>query len=105
MQKYKKYFVTVMTISLFLMLIIISSKTISVSTKRQIINTKDLEINTTLSYPDLNYSTYLGGSDTDSGFEADIALSIDGCSYVIGDVNSTDFPILNAFDDSFNGGV
>lgn len=38
----------------------------------------------------LNYSTYLGGSATDSG--AGIAVDSQGNSYIVGDTKSTDFP-------------
>lgn len=50
----------------------------------------------------LIYSTYLGGSDFD---EADgIAVDQQGCAYVTGTTSSTDFPVLNAYQDANQGG-
>lgn len=46
-------------------------------------------------YPKLNFSTYLGGNETDRGY--DIAVSADGSCYVTGATQSADFPILNAY--------
>ncbi|MCW3095463.1 MAG: Cell surface protein [Chthonomonadaceae bacterium] len=40
----------------------------------------------------LLYSTYLGGSDSNSNI-ADIAVDINGNAYVTGDTNATDFPV------------
>ncbi|MHA1740092.1 MAG: SBBP repeat-containing protein [Candidatus Heimdallarchaeota archaeon] len=50
----------------------------------------------------LRFSTYLGSSATDAGS----SLTIDGGNNVIvsGLTNSFDFPTVNAYDDSFNGG-
>ncbi len=45
-------------------------------------------------YPKLNFSTYLGGNETDRG--NDIAVTEDGSCYVTGATRSADFPILNA---------
>ena len=51
----------------------------------------------------LFYSTYLGGSEDDIGW--DIALDEDGSAYVVGATDSTDFPVTpGAFDTSYNGG-
>ncbi len=51
----------------------------------------------------LAYGTYLGGSDTDSGYA--IALDDAGSAYVTGQTYSADFPTTpDAFDRSFNGG-
>ena len=50
----------------------------------------------------LIYSTLLGGSSADYGI--DIAADGDGNAYVTGNTDSGDFPILNAFDTSYNGG-
>jgi hypothetical protein len=50
----------------------------------------------------LIYSTYIGGSSTDAGF--DIELDNTGCVYGIGYTYSTDFPTTNgAYDASNNG--
>ena len=45
--------------------------------------------------PVLEYSTYLGGSNSDSGF--DIAIGPTGSVYVTGYTQSVDFPTLNPF--------
>jgi len=49
----------------------------------------------------LTYSTYLGGTDSDSGF----AIDVDGfgSAYVTGDTLSTDFPVFNPIQ-AFNAG-
>lgn len=49
----------------------------------------------------LVYSTYLGGSDTDTGL--DIEVDDDGNMYVTGMTHSTDFPMMNAIQPA-NGG-
>jgi len=48
------------------------------------------------------WSTYLGGSKLDCGYI--IVVTIDGSCYVTGYTNSSDFPTLNAYDSTFNGG-
>ena len=51
----------------------------------------------------LAYSTYLGGSRSDSG--GAVAVGKSGSAYVMGSTNSTDFPTTaRAFDRSYNGG-
>jgi len=55
----------------------------------------------------LIYGTYLGGSgnEGDTNHEAgDIAIDPAGYIYVIGNTNSTDFPIKNAYQNSNKGG-
>jgi hypothetical protein len=49
----------------------------------------------------LSYSTFLGGSSSDTGFA--LALHSDGSVVVVGSTASTDFPTLNAYDVSANG--
>lgn len=50
----------------------------------------------------LNYSTYLGGSSSDSG--AGIAIDSSGNAYITGSTSSTDFPITtNAFQQTYGG--
>ena len=52
---------------------------------------------------DLIYSTFVGGSDEDVGY--DIDLDADNNAYIIGETSSSDFPTtFGCFDDSFNGG-
>lgn len=52
--------------------------------------------------PGLIFSTYLGGGGDDLGMS--IAVDDLGCAYVAGMTTSSDFPIYNAYDGSFNGG-
>ena len=51
----------------------------------------------------LVYSTYLGGSDED--YANDMALDAAGNLYVLGDTASTNFPVLNALQRKYAGGV
>ena len=51
----------------------------------------------------LDFSTYLGGTGNDSGF--DIAVDIGGRSYVFGRTASTNFPTLNPLQPANSGGV
>ncbi|OPY69632.1 MAG: Beta-propeller repeat protein [Syntrophorhabdus sp. PtaU1.Bin002] len=50
----------------------------------------------------LVYSTYLGGSDTDSAYA--IAIDSSGNAYVTGETYSTDFPTLNYYRGTNTGG-
>jgi hypothetical protein len=51
----------------------------------------------------LDYSTYLGGSQDDSG--SDIVVDGNGSAYVVGETSSTDFPTTSGvFNTSHNGG-
>ncbi|HUT81230.1 MAG TPA: SBBP repeat-containing protein [Candidatus Bathyarchaeia archaeon] len=65
------------------------------------------EVNTSYSFrlnkdsPSVSFSTYLGGNDTDRGF--DIALGQDGSYFVTGSTCSANFPVLNAYDITYNG--
>ncbi len=49
----------------------------------------------------LVYSTYLGGSDYDEGYS--IAVDGSGNAYVTGYTESSDFPMVNPYDEGFNG--
>jgi hypothetical protein len=51
----------------------------------------------------LSYSTYLGGNDLNFGYG--IAVDSAGNAYVTGYTYSANFPILNAFQASFGGGI
>jgi hypothetical protein len=51
----------------------------------------------------LVYSTYLGGSTTDDG--NGIGVDAAGYAYVVGDTNSTDFPVKNAYQKVNHGGT
>ena len=51
----------------------------------------------------INFSTYLGGSSDE--YCTDIAVDEFGYVYVTGYTVSPDFPTINAFDDSYNGGA
>lgn len=50
----------------------------------------------------LLYSTYVGGSEYDLGYS--LALDEEGNAYVTGRTQSSDFPTVNAYDTTFNGG-
>jgi hypothetical protein len=50
----------------------------------------------------LIYSTYLGGGHSDRGLA--VAVDNSGSCYVTGDTYSTDFPVKNAYQDTFAGG-
>jgi gliding motility-associated-like protein len=52
----------------------------------------------------LIYSTYLGGS-TSNEFPSSMICGLGGELYVLGMTGSSDFPMVNAYDASFNGGV
>ncbi|HXA00004.1 MAG TPA: SBBP repeat-containing protein [Candidatus Dormibacteraeota bacterium] len=51
----------------------------------------------------LVFSTFLGGSNVDAGFA--IAVDQSHAIYAAGDTNSTDFPVLNAFQATPGGGT
>ncbi len=51
----------------------------------------------------LVYSTYLGGSNTETGIDIDVDSSQN--AYVIGRTASNDFPPVNAFDSTYSGGT
>jgi hypothetical protein len=51
----------------------------------------------------LIYSTYLGGSNTE--YAHGIAVDASGDAYVTGETYSTDFPIMNAFQSTSQGGT
>jgi hypothetical protein len=50
----------------------------------------------------LLYSTYLGGTQYDSGYG--IAIDVTGSAYITGVTVSSDFPMVDPYDDTFNGG-
>jgi len=52
--------------------------------------------------PTLAYSTYLGGTNKEEGFG--IAVDGAGSAYVTGYTESFDFPVVNPYDGTFNGG-
>ncbi len=52
----------------------------------------------TATYPNLNFSTYLGGSGGDCGYG--IAVTEDGSCYVTGQTKTSDFPTQNAYDNT-----
>ncbi|MHA1187581.1 MAG: SBBP repeat-containing protein [Candidatus Heimdallarchaeota archaeon] len=52
----------------------------------------------------LLWSTYFGGSNIDGFGSCDLAVGIDDSCYITGSTFSEDLPVLNAYDDSFNGG-
>ncbi len=49
----------------------------------------------------LLWSSYLGGSNQDRAFA--IAIVDDGSCFVLGNTNSSDFPVKNAYNDTFSG--
>jgi hypothetical protein len=56
-----------------------------------------------VTYPYLDFSTYFGGTD---GIELGLCITTndDGCFYITGQTESSDLPIVNAYDDTINGG-
>ncbi len=48
------------------------------------------------------YCSYLGGSHDDD--PSGIAIDKQGCVYIVGRTRSADFPTVNAYDSSYNGG-
>ncbi|HJX72324.1 MAG TPA: SBBP repeat-containing protein, partial [Bacteroidales bacterium] len=53
--------------------------------------------------PQVVYSTYLGGSETESGYA--IAVDAEGCAYVTGSTTSTDFPTFSSFQSELTPGM
>jgi len=52
----------------------------------------------------LNFSSFLGGSGWDGDYGGcGFAVASDGSCYVTGKTNSSNFPTLNAYDNTFNG--
>ncbi len=51
----------------------------------------------------LEYSTYLAGNDND--YAMDLAIDAIGCAYVVGLTESSNFPMVNSFDSTFNGNL
>jgi uncharacterized delta-60 repeat protein len=51
---------------------------------------------------EIGYSTYLGGSDSETGIQ--IAVDQSGDAYVTGHTGSSDFPLANPLQDSIGGG-
>jgi hypothetical protein len=51
----------------------------------------------------IKFSTQLGGSEDD--FANGVAVGADGTIYVCGSTASADFPVKNAADSSYNGGI
>ncbi len=49
------------------------------------------------------FTTFLGGSGTETSLTADLAVDQAGSVYIAGGTNSTDFPTLNAFQTSLAG--
>jgi hypothetical protein len=64
---------------------------------------RDVFITKFIANNSLLWSTFFGGSDTD--ISQDIAVTDEGSCYITGWTKSSDFPTLNAFDNTFNGGV
>ncbi|MDM8522467.1 SBBP repeat-containing protein [Desulfococcaceae bacterium HSG8] len=52
----------------------------------------------------LIYSTYLGGSSLEMDHAMDIAVDSGGHAYVTSNTHSSDFPVKNAFDNTYGGG-
>ncbi len=55
----------------------------------------------------LAYSTYLGGNNDGGLYQAGEAIAVDsgGDAYVTGQTNAANFPVLNAFQPTFGGGI
>ena len=54
-------------------------------------------------FSDLLYSTFMGGSGDDSGRSS--YLGQDGSLFMTGQTNSTDWPVLNAYQSNYGGGA
>lgn len=52
---------------------------------------------------ELRYATYIGGSGDDGG--CGVAVDSSGSAYVSGDTGSPDFPVTNAFQPDYGGGL
>ncbi len=52
--------------------------------------------------PELLFSSYLGGTGND--YCRDVTIDADGNIYLTGYVTSSDFPVKNAYDSTYNGG-
>ncbi len=63
----------------------------------------DYDCSSTLIIDCLIYSTYIGGSEIDIG--RDIAVDKEGNIYITGRTSSTNFPIQNAYDSTYNAGT
>ncbi|UCF13614.1 MAG: SBBP repeat-containing protein [Thermoplasmatales archaeon] len=48
----------------------------------------------------LEYSTFIGGNERDSGFSIEVDSS--GCAYITGGTESNNFPMVNSYDDTYN---
>jgi len=54
---------------------------------------------------DLRYSTFLGGSNTDSNIQGSIAIDDENNVFIVGHTQSSDFPTTpDCYDDSYDGG-
>ena len=51
----------------------------------------------------LNYSTYVGGGVHEHSHPGGLVVDTNGTACIIGDTSSSDFPTMNAYDDSVNG--
>ncbi|NHJ33277.1 MAG: hypothetical protein FK732_10460, partial [Asgard group archaeon] len=49
----------------------------------------------------LLYSTFIGGNGSDFGYSMEVDDA--GCAYITGCTDSTNFPTVNAYDDTYNG--
>jgi hypothetical protein len=51
----------------------------------------------------VDYFSYIGGTGNDAAF-ASVAVDAEGAAFISGATRSTDFPTINAFQDTFGGG-
>ncbi|HUT81279.1 MAG TPA: SBBP repeat-containing protein, partial [Candidatus Bathyarchaeia archaeon] len=99
MRKNLRLVMTSFNLVLLLMLLLLSVPKRDQSSNNCVISNAVAVI---VSYPVLNFSTYLGGSESGE-HGCGIAIASDRSYYVMGHTDSSDFPTQNAYDNTSNG--